>query len=164
MCCLPNKIIIIAAVSKNGIIGDNGQIPWHSKEELNFFKETTFGFPVVMGRKTFESLNKPLIGRENIILSRDEKFKLKQNCLVFHSILEVISYCEKIKNNKCFIIGGGEIFEQTIKVADKLIISQMNFNCKGDVLFPEIDKNKWNLTAAKPYKEFIVNYYAKVKS
>ena len=156
------KIIIIAAISKNGVIGNNGKMPWHSKEELQLFRETTFGFPVVMGRKTFQSLNKPLEGRENIILSREEKFELKQNCVVFHSIPEAISYCEKRKSEKCFIAGGGEIFKQTILLADKLIISEMNFEISGDVAFPKINEKKWNKTASKSFNNFNVNYYTKV--
>lgn len=156
------KIIIIAAVSKNGVIGNNGTIPWNSKEELQFFKETTLGNPVLMGRKTFESLGKPLMCRENIILSRDKHIKLPQNCVVFPSILEAISYCDNRKRQKCFIIGGGEIFEQAIEITDKLIISEMNLNYIGDVSFPEIDNKKWNITATKTYKKFIVNYFTKV--
>jgi len=156
------EIIIIAAISKNGVIGNKGKMPWHSKEELQFFRETTFGFPVVMGRKTFNSFNNPLVGRENIILSHNKNIKLEQNCVVCHSTIEAISYCKKRKIEKCFVIGGGEIFEQMILIADELIISEMNFEVSGDVFFPKINEQKWNKISSKSFKDFNVNYYKRV--
>ncbi len=155
------ELTIIVAVSKNGVIGNNGKMPWHSKEELIFFRGTTLGNPVIMGRKTFESLDKPLKGRENIILSKDNNLKVPQECNRFSSVGLALEYCKKQKYEKCFIIGGREIFEQTISLADSLIISEMNFESGGNVFFSKIDRNKWNLEEIKSYNDFNVNYYTR---
>jgi dihydrofolate reductase len=90
------KIIIISAIASNGVIGrSNGEMPWHVKEEFQHFKQTTFGSPVIMGRRTFETLGKPLKGRENIIVTRNRDFKVDfEEIKIFHSIKESISYCE----------------------------------------------------------------------
>ncbi len=155
------KIIIISAVAKNGVIGkSNGEMPWHVKEEFQHFKKTTFGFPVIMGRKTFETLGKPLKGRLNIILTK----KLGINypfaeVKIFHSLTDAYSYCEKEKYEKVFVIGGGEIYSQAMETAGELIISYMNFQAEGDVFFPVIDSETWKVESREKRNEFEICRY-----
>ncbi|HEY6626612.1 MAG TPA: dihydrofolate reductase, partial [Ignavibacteriaceae bacterium] len=108
------KIVIIAAIARNGVIGkSNGEMPWHVKEEFQHFKKTTLGSAVIMGRKTFETLGKPLKGRENIIITRNKDFKVDfDETKLCHSLEEALKYCESKKYEKVFIIGGGEIYRQ----------------------------------------------------
>ncbi|MCX6149676.1 MAG: dihydrofolate reductase [Ignavibacteriales bacterium] len=160
------KKIIIAAVARNGVIGKAGKILWHSDVEFRHFKNTTFGFPIIMGRKTFESLINPLNGRTNIVLSKDPNFiPPDESVKVFNDLEKAYLYCEKVlRSEKVFIIGGGEIFNQSINEADELLISNMNFEADGDVYFPDIDLNKWKEVSNVKFADFtIVNYKRKEK-
>ena len=156
------KKIIIAAVSQNNVIGFNGKIPWHSKEEFKHFKSTTIGYPIIMGRNTFESLGKPLINRTNIIITRnpDNKYNF-DDLMYFKNLEDAYTYCESEKHEKVFIIGGGEIYKSSINNSDELIISVMKFDVEGDTYFPEISKNIWEVTAIKETSEFSVYYYSR---
>ncbi len=158
------KKIIISAKSKNGVIGRGNKLPWHSKEEFQHFKNTTFGFPIIMGRKTFESLGKPLKGRLHIVITRQHNFSLPFNeVLVFNTLSMAIEYCEKILFEKIFIIGGGEIYKQAINIVDELIISIMNFEVDGDVYFPQINPSVWEETSCEKRNEFDIVYYSRIK-
>ncbi len=145
--------IIIAAVSKNNVIGKNGKLPWTSKEEMSFFKKTTTGYPVIMGRKTYETLGKPLENRENIVISKNKNLS-NTDLKVFNSLLNAIEYCSEKKYEKVFIIGGGKIFEQAIKIADKILISEMKRTYNGNVFFPEISSEKWDKKLIGEYRDF----------
>ncbi len=157
-----NKVII-SAVAENNVIGrTDGEMPWHSKEEFKHFKETTFGFPVIMGRKTFESLGKPLKGRLNIIVTRSAKLDYNfDNVLIVHSLDEAYLYCEKNNFEKIFVIGGGQIYRQALENVNELIISYMKFNAEGDVFFPEIDGNIWEIKKREEHPEFVIVTYAR---
>ena len=149
------KIIIISAVAKNGVIGrSNGEMPWHVKEEFQHFKNTTLGFPIVMGRKTFETLGKPLKGRLNIILTNRKGINYPfEDVKIFHSLNEAYSFCQKENYEKLFVIGGGEIYRQAMDSADEMLISYMNFEAEGDVFFPNIDDEKWKVESTDKRKE-----------
>lgn len=152
--------IIIAAVSKNRVIGRDGKIPWHLKEELIHFKNTTTGFPVIMGRKTWDSLIKPLENRLNIILTRKTDFSFSHsNVVIYNSISEALSYCEVKNFQKVFIIGGQEIFEESLPFADKMIISEINIEVDGDRFFPDIDLEKWELKSSVDKLDFVIKEY-----
>ncbi|MEG8947026.1 dihydrofolate reductase [Rosettibacter firmus] len=155
------KKIIIAAVSENFVIGKNGRIPWHNKEEIAHFRKTTTGFPVLMGRKTFESIGNPLKDRINIVITHN-KFYNQQfpQVLVFDSITSALEYCEK-KFEKVFIIGGESIFNQTILIADEIILSKMKFNIDGDAHFPYFELNQWELSSVEDFKDFTIYHYIK---
>jgi dihydrofolate reductase len=158
------KIIIISAIASNGVIGrSNGEMPWHVKEEFQHFKQTTFGSPVIMGRRTFETLGKPLKGRENIIVTRNRDFKVDfEEIKIFHSIKESISYCESKNYEKAFIIGGGEIYKQALSLADEMILSFMKFEVEGDVIFPEFKSDNWEKVSTEDREQFkIVKYFRK---
>lgn len=156
------KKIIIAAVAQNGVIGNAGGIPWHSKEDFRHFKETTMGFPVIMGRKNFESMKQPLKGRLNIIVTRNKKYKPGfDDVIVVDNLTDAFEICELKDFEKVFIIGGGEIYKQTIADADELIISWMKLTAEGDVFFPEIDENMWRAESETNRGEFNVIYYVR---
>lgn len=127
------KLTIIVAHDPNLVIGKDGELPWHYSEDLKFFKKTTMGSPILMGRGVFEELNeKPLPGRENVVLSRSKTY---EHVPTFNSIdraLEFLSNEERV-----FIIGGGEIYRQTLDRADELIITQIKKEFEGDTFFPE---------------------------
>lgn len=158
------KKIIIAAVSQNNVIGSQGTMPWHSKEEFKHFKSTTTGYPIIMGRNTFKSLGKPLKNRLNIIITRNpgNKFDFEE-LIYFSSLNEAYQFCENDGFNKIFIIGGGEIYSSAINDADELIISVMKFEVEGDTYFPSISESDWEVAAIKESEEFSVYYYSRKK-
>jgi len=141
------KKIIIVAIAENNVIGKaNGEMPWHVKEEFKHFKDTTFGYPVIMGRKTFETLGKPLKGRLNIIITRNKNYPVSfDEVLVFDSLEKSIKHCEQNNFEKIFIIGGGEIYLQAINFVDEMIISRMKFKAEGEVEFPKINESDWEI-------------------
>jgi dihydrofolate reductase len=158
------RIIIISAVAKNGVIGrSNGEMPWHNREEFQHFKNTTFGFPLIMGRKTFNALGKPLKGRLNIVVTRNKELNFQfDDVKKFLSLNEAVEYCKTLEYEKIFIIGGGDIYKQGIVIADEMIISIMDLNAEGDVYFPKIDENIWKIDSAEQRSGFeIIKYVRK---
>lgn len=157
------KKIIIVAVAKNNVIGKDGIMPWHSKEDLKHFKETTMSFPLIMGRKTFYSMGgKPLKGRLNIILTRDKSFQKPEGEVeVFSDINDAYKFCEEKKYVKVFVIGGGEIYKQEINNVDELQISEMKVEVEGDTFFPQIDNDIWEVAEEIEYSEFTLKIYRK---
>src|SRR5690606_25567969 len=119
------------------------------------FKNTTLGFPIIMGRKTFETLGKPLKGRLNVIITRDEERSFEfDDVKKFHSLNEAVEYWRTLETEKSFIIGGGEIYRQGILFADEMIISHLDFEADGDVYFPEIDPEIWSVTSSEKRNQF----------
>jgi dihydrofolate reductase len=155
--------IIIAAVAKNGIIGrSNGEMPWHSKIEFQHFKSTTLGFPIIMGRKSFDSLGSPLKGRLNIVLSKNKGLKDRfPEIMVFDKVNDAYIYCENQKFEKIFLIGGGSLFPVFMNDADEMIISTMDFNAEGDIFFPGIDNTIWKIESIDQRVGFEINYYVR---
>jgi len=155
------KVIIISAVAQNGVIGrSDGDMPWHIKDEFQHFKNTTLGFPIIMGRKTFETLGKPLKGRLNIVITRDKERSFEfDDVKKFHSLNKAIEYCRTLNMEKTFIIGGGEIYRQGINLADEMIISFLDFEAEGDVCFPEIDEKIWKPESKEKRSQFEIVHY-----
>lgn len=151
------KVVIIAAIANNNVIGKDGKIPWHSEDDLKFFKETTQNFPIIMGRKTFQSIGRVLPNRINIVLS-NSNFQ-KENILVYHNIPNALSFCKKNNFEKVFVIGGESIYIQFIDIADELIISKFNLNLDGDRFFPKINFNTWTESQRIDFNDFSVYYY-----
>ena len=151
--------IIIAAVAKNGVIGAKGKLPWKSSEEMEFFKNTTTGFPVIMGRKTFQSLAKPLGNRINIVISKSLNPENIKGTLIFGSLNSALSYCERRQFQKVFIIGGAQIFTEAMEIADKMLISEMKGEFEGETFFPPIDNNKWVKKFLRGYPDFDLYEY-----
>jgi dihydrofolate reductase len=157
------KKIIIAAMDLNGVIGkSNGDMPWHSKEEFQHFKNSTSGHPIIMGRKTFESLGNPLPGRLNIVLTTNKELKNRfEEIIIFDKLNDAYEYCEKNNFAKIFLIGGGSLFPTFMNDADEMIISVMNFYATGDIYFPEIDKNIWMVQSTVERSVFEIFYYVR---
>lgn len=152
--------IILAAVSKNNVIGKDGKVPWHSSEELRHFKKTTLGFPVIMGRKTWESLGHPLEGRLNAVITHNQNYSTPfHEVVIFYSIDQALKFFATSVYEKVFIIGGEEIFKQTINEADEIILSEMNFEAEGDVNFPDFDGTEWILVSSELFTDFTVHHY-----
>jgi dihydrofolate reductase len=126
-------IKIIVAMSKNRVIGNSNTLIWHLPEDLKRFKQLTTGNTIVMGRKTYESIGKPLPNRRSIIITRDTDYSV-EGCEVVNSLEEALL----LSNSDCFIIGGGEIYRQSIDVADRIYLTLINKEFEGDTSFPEI--------------------------
>ncbi len=144
------KTSIIVALAKNRCIGADNKMPWHISDDLKHFKALTTGHPVIMGRKTFESiigyLDKPLPNRDNIIISRSD-FKNEFNVPVFSDIKTAIEHGKELALNQnkgeLFIIGGAQIYAQSIEYANSLHLTKIHRNVEGDAFFPEFDENEW---------------------
>lgn len=139
------KVSIIVATSLNHAIGKDNQLLWHLPADLKFFKTTTMGCPVVMGRKTFQSIGRTLPGRQNVVITRDKTFNTdgQYDLTVVGSIDEALVKLHAEK--EVFIIGGGEIYKQSIDSVDTIYITLVHTIIDGDVYFPEIDKSKFDL-------------------
>ncbi|WP_110927777.1 dihydrofolate reductase [Bacillus massiliglaciei] len=157
-------ISFIVAMDKNNVIGNDNRLPWHLPADLAFFKKTTMGHPIVMGRKTFESIGRVLPGRENIIITRDTAYN-QEGCTVIHSIDE-LKEMEKETKEELFVIGGAEIFKQTFEIADRLYITFINEEFEGDTHFPKMDINEWKVQSKEkglkdeknPYEYYFIVY------
>ena len=140
-------ITLIVARAENGVIGRDGKLPWHLPEDLRRFKALTMGTPMVMGRKTFESIGKPLPERLNIVVTRDPAFRA-EGVEVTHSLRDALTLarararCMAQPNEAC-VIGGGEIYAQAIGMADRLVITHVLAEVEGDARFPAIDPAVW---------------------
>ncbi len=158
------KKIIIAALAENNVIGKDGKMPWHIKEELKHFKNTTMSYPLIMGRKTFESFGgKPLKGRLNIIVTRNKNYKPDfENVTVVHSLNSAYTTCEMMQHEKVFVIGGAQIYNSAIEVADEMVLTNVKMKVEGDTYFPEVDENIWKVSEIKSFDEFDVLYYTRI--
>jgi len=154
-------ISLIVAIAQNGVIGkSNGEMSWHVKEEFQHFKNTTLGFPIIMGRKTFETLGKPLKGRLNIVVSKNQSYKtLFDDVVVESSLDKAIEHCKNINSERIFIIGGGEIYRQAIAFVDEMIITFMKFQAEGEVKFPKINNGEWKRDKIKDHELFEIFRY-----
>ena len=137
------SVSIIVAVADNNAIGRNNQLLWHISEDLKFFKRTTSGFPVIMGSRTFSSIGRPLPKRRNIVISRTLKRDAVPGVEIFDNLKTAIESALG-ESDEVFIIGGGMIYEETIKFADKLYITEVHTVIEdADTIFPVIDKAVW---------------------
>jgi len=134
-------ISIICALAGNGAIGKDNKLLWHIPEDLKRFKDLTMGKPLIMGRKTFESIGKPLPGRTNIIVTKDPNYKAA-GCLVCDSLEKAIDQAKGINNEEVFIIGGGQIYHQSISLADKLYLTLVAGEYEADTFFPDYSSFK----------------------
>lgn len=134
-------ISIIAAIGSNRELGENNKLLWHIPEDLERFKEITSHHPVIMGRKTYESIGRPLPERVNIIVTHDKNFS-RPGCLTAGSLEEAITMARKKDKNEIFIIGGGQIYDQAIGIADKLYLTKVEGNFEADTFFPDYSRFK----------------------
>lgn len=144
-------ISLIAAVAENNVIGKNNDLPWHLPADMKYFKDTTMGHCVIMGRKNYDSIPikyRPFEGRTNIIATRQKNFTA-DGCIVCNSMEEALKEVKKKNENEVFIIGGADIYRQTIEIADRLYITHIHHSFEGDAHFPKIDPVKWKLVSQK---------------
>ena len=146
-------IKLIVAISKNRVIGDSNKLIWHLPADLKRFKEVTTGHPIVMGRKTYESIGRPLPNRRNIIITRDQNYQI-DGCDVLNSIEEALM----LTNNDCFIIGGGEIYNQTLHIADQIYMTEVDEEFDGDTTFPDLSAS-WYVSNKEDFKSDEKNPY-----
>ena len=136
------KIAMIAAMANNRVIGKDNQMPWHLPEDLRHFKQMTLGKPVVMGRKTFESIGRPLPGRHNMVVSRQADLDIEGvTCVTsFEQAKELVQGCEEL-----VVIGGGQLYAELLPQADRLYLTEINLDVEGDTHFPEWDDGSWQI-------------------
>ena len=145
------RLSVLAAMARNRVIGHNNAIPWRLPHDLKHFKELTMGHPLIMGRKTYESIGRLLPGRTSIIITRQPDYEVP-GALVVRSIGEALSICSQTKSeeaehlvpvNECFVIGGADIFQQMLPLCDRLYMTEIQKDFEGDAYFPEFDRNDW---------------------
>jgi dihydrofolate reductase len=138
-------ISLVAAVSENNVIGKDNRLLWHLPNDMKFFKNTTWGMPVIMGRKTFESVdNQPLNGRTNIVVTRQDNYKA-EGAVVVKSLDDAFFVVKEMDVNEVFVIGGGEIFKEIFSKADKIYLTRVHTVIEGDAFFPEVKEKDWTL-------------------
>lgn len=146
--------IIIAAVAENGVIGKDGEIPWHIPEDLQHFKEKTTGSTVVMGRKTFQSLPDsftPLPDRENIVLTKSDFSTQNESVKIANSLDEA---WRRASNERAYIIGGAGVYEQVMEEADRMILTEIHEEYEGDTYFPEFSEENWKEVEREKHEDF----------
>ena len=140
------KFSLIVAVADDNVIGQKNSLPWHLPEDLRFFKKHTMGKPVLMGRKTYESIGRPLPGRLNIVLSGSPELKVADGVLLFNNVEPALKRMEQESVEEAFVIGGGHLFETCLPFIDRMYITKVHGTFPdGDVFFPSIDHAHWKL-------------------
>ncbi|EON75821.1 Dihydrofolate reductase [Lunatimonas lonarensis] len=137
------KISIIVAKGENNVIGKDNDLPWHLPSDLKHFKETTKGHHVVMGRKTFESLPKPLPGRTHLVITRNKEYIVPEGHHVFSSLEDAIDFATEKNLSQIFILGGAEIYKEALPYTDELIVTEVHAKPEGDTFFPELNPVEW---------------------
>jgi len=147
---------IIVALSENNVVGINNQLPWHLSADLKRVKALTMGHHLIMGRKTYESIGKPLPGRTNVIITRNKNYKA-EGCVVVSSLSEAL---EKSKDDsEAFIFGGGEIFREAISKVNKIYMTRIHTSINGDTHFPELVSSEWKEISRQDFKADEKNDY-----
>jgi dihydrofolate reductase len=139
-------ISLLVAAAENNAIGKDNKLLWNLPNDMKFFKNTTWGMTIVMGRKTFESFGKQLPGRTNIVITRNKDWKA-EDAIAVANLDEALVEAKKTNCKEIFIIGGGEIYKQSMDVANKIYITRVHASFDADTFFPAIDGNKWKLTS-----------------
>jgi dihydrofolate reductase len=144
---------LIVAVARNGVIGRNGQLPWRMPSDLKTFRRLTMGKPIVMGRKTYQSIGRPLDGRDNIVVTRDPGFEA-EGVSVFNSVTEALVLARALArtngSDEVMIIGGGDIFAATLDQAQRVYWTEIAAEPEGDISFPALDPSDWHQVSAEP--------------
>lgn len=142
------RVSLIVAMARNRVIGAGGRIPWHLPNELQLFKRITMGHPIIMGRKTYESIGRLLPGRTTIIVTRQSDYRVP-GAIVAHSLDEAIARCRN--EEEIFVIGGGELYRETLPRADRIYLTTVEAEPPGDTFMPEIDWSAWRETSAESF-------------
>jgi dihydrofolate reductase len=150
---------LLVAADENNLIGNDNKLPWHLPSDLRYFKNQTWGMPILMGRKTFESIGKPLPGRKSIVITRNSDWKY-EGVDVVHTIEHSIETAKAYGAKEIFVIGGAEIFKTTYARADRIYLTRIHHTFIGNVYFPPIDNQHWTLTRSHFCKEDEKNAFA----
>ncbi|MES1981608.1 MAG: dihydrofolate reductase [Pseudomonadota bacterium] len=146
----PPRLSIIVAMARNRTIGINNTLPWHIPEDLRHFKALTMGHHMIMGRKTFDSIGRPLPGRTTVLVTRNPVLKI-DGCVITHTLPGAIATCKE--DDEVFIIGGAELYAQALPLVDKLYVTEIQRDVEGDAHFPEFDKTAWQEVAREKYSQ-----------
>lgn len=138
-------ISTIVATAKNNVIGKNNGIPWYLPADLKYFKKTTLNHHIIMGRNSYLSIGRPLPKRTNIVITRNPFF-IATGCIIAHSMEEALQVAAENGETEAFIIGGGQIYEQSKELWDKIYLTEVGLEIEGDVFFPEINADEWKET------------------
>lgn len=157
------KIILIAAVDENNLIGSQGHIPWHIPEDFRHFRETTDGHTIIMGRKTHESIGKVLPNRLNIVLTRNRNFTPVAPARACTTLPQALTMARERREDKVFIIGGAQMYAEAMPYAHQMILSHIKGIHKGDAFFPAWEK-EWRVTKEIPHGQFTIRYYERDKA
>lgn len=144
-------ISTIVATAKNNVIGKDNDIPWYLPADLKYFKKTTINHHIIMGRNCYESIGKPLPKRTNMVLTRNP-FYMVSNCYVLHSLEEALQIAKDNGEEEVFIIGGAQIYEIGMKYTDKLYLTEVDLEVEGDIIFPELNMDEWELISEEPHQ------------
>jgi dihydrofolate reductase len=151
-------ISCIVAVAKGNVIGKDNDIPWYLPADLQYFKKTTINHHIIMGRNCYASIGRPLPKRTNIIVSRDPFF-ISSNCIIARNIPDALHKAHMNDEAEVFIIGGGQIYDQTKELWDKLYITEVDLDVEGDVYFPTLDMSEWELISEEQHLKDDKNEY-----
>jgi len=151
-------ISLVVAAATNNVIGKDGKMPWHLPNDMKHFKNITWGLPVIMGRKTFESLGKPLTGRKNIVISRQPNWKAV-GAVVVKNIEDAIFAAHQTDAKEIMVIGGGEIYKALLERAKCIYLTRVEATPEGDTFFPSIDPGKWFLVSQANHEADQKNAY-----
>lgn len=139
------RVALVVAVARNGVIGAGGDLVWRISDDLKWFKKVTMGKPIVMGRKTYESIGKPLPGRANIVITRNPDYA-PEGVSVVRTVEAALDLAREEGADEICIIGGGEIYAQTLPLADRIYLTRVDAAPEGDVFFPNLDETTWRAT------------------
>ncbi|MES1217720.1 MAG: dihydrofolate reductase, partial [Bacteroidota bacterium] len=144
-------ISLVVAAANNNVIGKNGQLPWQLSNDMKFFKNITWGMPVIMGRKTFEILGKALEGRKNIVITRQTYWK-PEGAIVVNSFADALFVAQATDANEVMVIGGGEVYRMAFEKAKRIYLTRVNAEPEGDTFFPVLDPKQWRLVNQRDHK------------
>ncbi len=146
------KLSILVAVSENGVIGREGELPWRLPDELQYVKRTTMGHTLLMGRKTYESIGKPLPGRTSIVVSRRADYAPHPDVIVVEGFARGVELARERGETECFVFGGESLYREALPDADRLYITRVHAEVEGDARFPVFDESAWKLVSEEAHE------------
>lgn len=152
-------IAIVVAAAENNLIGKDNGLAWHLPADLRHFKQITLGHPILMGRKTYESIGKPLPGRTSIVITTQEDYEAP-GCLVAHSLQEAVEQAKQLEEEMICIIGGAEIYRQALPLTDKIYLTRIHHTFEGDAYFPELKEENWVVSEQEYHEADEKNKYS----
>ena len=152
-------VTLVVAIGRNGVIGRDGGLPWPRTGDLRHFKALTLGHPLVMGRRTYESIGRPLPGRTTIVVTRDPEWAA-EGVVVCHSVDDALARATALDDD-VFVVGGADVYEQTLARADRMVVTWVDQEPAGDTTFPDVDWTRWHETSRQTYDGYAVASYVR---